>query len=122
MAMSRTKSLLPHTPKNLWRRDAQHDLNVIDSVGAGRVRTGSPVLSRAVTARGALRRGCRGAGWLNKPLWVAALPLSHERRVIKDLLLCSRDTSLLLFSSITSLRSVDAKWMTGGYLVVSGSC
>lgn len=36
MAMSRTKSFLLHTQKNLWRRDTQHDLTVIDSEGEDR--------------------------------------------------------------------------------------
>lgn len=44
MAMSRTKSFLPHTQKNLWKRDMQRDLTVIDPVRAGRVRAGSPML------------------------------------------------------------------------------
>lgn len=37
MAMSRTKSFLLHTQKNLWKRDMQHDLTVIDPGRAGRV-------------------------------------------------------------------------------------
>lgn len=44
MAMSGTKSFLLYTRKNLWKRDMQHDLTVIDPVRAGRVRAGSPML------------------------------------------------------------------------------
>lgn len=40
MAMSRTKSFLPHTQKNLWRTDIQHDLTVTDPIRTGRVRAG----------------------------------------------------------------------------------
>lgn len=83
MAMSRAKSFLPHTQTNLWRRDMQHDLTVMDSVGVGRVSTGSPMLpcagSRlAATPCGALSTSCCGAGWLNKQVWVAAVALSNE--------------------------------------------
>lgn len=44
MAMSRPKSFLPHTQKNLWRTDTQHDLNVINSVQLKKVRPASLVL------------------------------------------------------------------------------
>lgn len=44
MAMSRAKSFLPHTQKNLWRTDMRHDLNVINSVQLKKVRTASLVL------------------------------------------------------------------------------